>query len=81
MRKITNEIWELQKFGSDRLAKYMRCLFQAMLPCNPDYPLRIIEEVEMFVKEAAQVKSLVLITFRHVTDTDPRVTRLSPIMR
>ncbi|KAH7021231.1 meiosis protein SPO22/ZIP4 like-domain-containing protein [Microdochium trichocladiopsis] len=54
LRKLANEIWALERFNVDRVAKYMRCLLQAMLPCNPDYPLRIIEEVVRFVKEAAE---------------------------
>lgn len=54
LRRIVNEIWLLEKFEVDKLAKYMRCLLQTTLS-DADLPLRVVEEVIHLAREANKV--------------------------
>lgn len=44
MRKLVNEIWVLESFDALKLAKYTRCLFQAMLPLDDGLAMRLLDE-------------------------------------
>ena len=55
LRRIVNEIWLLERFEVDKLAKYMRCLLQTTLASDADLPLRVVEEVIHLAREASQV--------------------------
>ncbi|KAK0652121.1 meiosis protein SPO22/ZIP4 like-domain-containing protein [Cercophora newfieldiana] len=44
MRKIINEIWVLESFDAQKLAKYTRCLFQATLPLDDKLAMRLLDE-------------------------------------
>lgn len=55
LRRIINEIWFLERFEVDKLAKYMRCLLQTTLATDADLPLRVVEEVIHLVREVNKV--------------------------
>lgn len=44
MRKIVNEIWDLESFDAVKLAKYTRCLFQATLPLDDSLAMKLLQE-------------------------------------
>ncbi|KAA8629884.1 hypothetical protein SMACR_04082 [Sordaria macrospora] len=44
MRKIVNEIWDLESFDAVKLAKYTRCLFQATLPLDDTLAMKLLQE-------------------------------------
>ncbi|KAJ4405152.1 sporulation-specific protein 22 [Neurospora sp. IMI 360204] len=44
MRKIVNEIWDLESFDAVKLAKYTRCLFQATLPLDDILAMKLLQE-------------------------------------
>ncbi|KAI0008433.1 meiosis protein SPO22/ZIP4 like-domain-containing protein [Xylariaceae sp. FL0662B] len=51
LRKIINEVYSLDHFNLEKLAKYMRCLLKATLSSEPEYPLKIIEETSKLDQE------------------------------
>ncbi|KAI1866259.1 uncharacterized protein JN550_007647 [Neoarthrinium moseri] len=51
LRTIINEIWKLEGFDINKLAKYLRCLTQATLP-DKDLSLGLIKETCDYVKRA-----------------------------
>lgn len=56
MRVVINEIWALEQFAVEKLAKYMRCLFQATLPLDDDLGLGLMEEFCEWTSEASKVR-------------------------
>ncbi|KAI1422777.1 meiosis protein SPO22/ZIP4 like-domain-containing protein [Xylaria sp. FL1777] len=56
MRELVNQIWTLEQFGDEKLAKYMRCLLKATLSMEHKIPLNLIEEISTMVKELANKK-------------------------
>ncbi|EGZ70182.1 SPO22-domain-containing protein [Neurospora tetrasperma FGSC 2509] len=44
MRKLVNEIWDLESFDAVKLAKYTRCLFQATLPLDDTLAMKLLQE-------------------------------------
>ncbi|KAI3327671.1 SPO22-domain-containing protein [Xylariaceae sp. AK1471] len=50
MRELVNQIWELEHFDTENLAKYMRCLLKATLPMEHKIPLHLIEEICTMIK-------------------------------
>ncbi|KAI3341252.1 meiosis protein SPO22/ZIP4 like-domain-containing protein [Ustulina deusta] len=56
IRELVNQIWTLEHFGDEKLAKYMRCLLKATLPMEHKIPLNLIEEISTMVKELASKK-------------------------
>jgi len=57
MRLIVNEIFELENFDSARLVKYMRCIFQAVLPTDDGLALQLLDQALQLAREGAQVCS------------------------
>ncbi|KAI0205435.1 SPO22-domain-containing protein [Astrocystis sublimbata] len=45
MRDLINQIWALENFGNEKLAKYMRCLLKVTLPMEHGIPLNLIDEI------------------------------------
>ncbi|GJN84559.1 hypothetical protein PLIIFM63780_008119 [Purpureocillium lilacinum] len=77
MRLIVNEIFELENFDSARLAKYMRCIFQAVLPTDDGLALQLLDQALQLAREGAQLCTpfpalelewLVASTFNHAVD-------------
>ncbi|KAJ0124698.1 Testis-expressed sequence 11 protein [Diaporthe amygdali] len=52
LRKIINEISALQDRDSSKLAKYTRCLFQAVAPSNDDLAGRLLDEACRMTSDA-----------------------------
>lgn len=55
MRLIINEIYLLEGFDNERLAKYIRCLFKAILPLDDRLALQVIEQAVKVAREGSQV--------------------------
>ncbi|KAJ2995371.1 hypothetical protein NUW58_g1292 [Xylaria curta] len=56
MRELINEIWTLENFDNEKLARYMRCLLKVTLPMEHKIPLNVIGEISAMVKQLAQKK-------------------------
>ncbi|SPJ87099.1 related to transcription factors [Fusarium torulosum] len=56
MRLIINEIFSLEQFDNQRLAKYIRCMFQAVLPLNDDLALQVVEQAVQIAREGSQMQ-------------------------
>ncbi|OAA44090.1 Meiosis specific protein SPO22 [Beauveria brongniartii RCEF 3172] len=56
LKSIVNEIFALENFTSDRLAQYLRCMVQVLLPMTDDSAARdILEQAVQVAHEAKQV--------------------------
>lgn len=55
MGLIINEIFELEQFDSEKLAKYIRCLFQATLPLDDSMAIQLIDQAIDIAQEGQQV--------------------------
>jgi hypothetical protein len=55
MRLIVNEIFSLEEFDNQRLAKYMRCMFQAILPLDDNLAFQVVEQAVQIAREGSQV--------------------------
>ncbi|KAM0739654.1 hypothetical protein ACQRIT_004838 [Beauveria bassiana] len=56
LKSIVNEIFALENFTSDRLAQYLRCMVQVLLPMTDDGAARdILEQAVQVAHEAKQV--------------------------
>ncbi|KAI1388233.1 SPO22-domain-containing protein [Hypoxylon trugodes] len=53
LRKIINHIFSLEYFDNGKLAKYLRCLLKATLASEPEFPLKIMEDICRLVKQCA----------------------------
>jgi hypothetical protein len=53
MRGIISEMSVLEQADFSRLTKYIRCLFQAMLPVSEDRALQLVGEVVVMAEEAS----------------------------
>ncbi|KAI8961072.1 SPO22-domain-containing protein [Daldinia sp. FL1419] len=56
LRKIVNQIFSLERFNNEKLAKYLRCLLKATLASEPEHPLSIMEDICRLVKQCASSK-------------------------
>ncbi|KAI1210704.1 uncharacterized protein F4807DRAFT_56418 [Annulohypoxylon truncatum] len=56
LRKIINYIFSLERFDSEKLAKYLRCLLKATLASDPEFPLKIMEDICRLVKQCADTQ-------------------------
>ncbi|RWA09852.1 hypothetical protein EKO27_g5250 [Xylaria grammica] len=56
MRELVNQMWTLEHFGGEKLAKYMRCLLKATLPMEHNISLNLIKEISTMVKQSASRK-------------------------
>ncbi|KAK7920786.1 hypothetical protein PG985_008808 [Apiospora marii] len=57
LRVLINEIWRLECFDIQKLAKYMRCLVQVTLSSKTELSVNVAEYVCRYVKEAASTKT------------------------
>lgn len=56
LKSIINEVFTVENFKSDRLAQYLRCMVQALLPMADDGPAReILDQAIQVAEEAKQV--------------------------
>lgn len=55
MRLIVNEIYELQDFDGEKLAKYIRCMVQAVLPLDDTLALQLVDQALQIAREGHQV--------------------------
>ncbi|KAI0843290.1 meiosis protein SPO22/ZIP4 like-domain-containing protein [Hypoxylon sp. FL0890] len=51
LRKIINQIFSLEQFDNEKLAKYLRCLLKVTLVLEPEFPLKIMEDICRLVKQ------------------------------
>ncbi|KAH7257673.1 meiosis protein SPO22/ZIP4 like-domain-containing protein [Fusarium tricinctum] len=56
MRLIINEIFSLEQFDNQRLAKYIRCMFQAILPLNENLALQVVDQAVQIAREGSQMQ-------------------------
>ncbi|KAL1892941.1 sporulation-specific protein 22 [Ceratocystis pirilliformis] len=77
LQLIINEIWKLEQFDSAKLAKYMRCLFQVVLPYSEDLALQTLNNVLTIAKEGPakstifppdELEWITIMAFNHATD-------------
>lgn len=55
MRLIINEIFVLAEFDNEKLSKYIRCVYQVILPLDDDLALQLLDEALRLSREGAQV--------------------------
>ncbi|RMJ11073.1 hypothetical protein BHE90_011318 [Fusarium euwallaceae] len=81
MRLIINEIFALEQFDTQRLAKYIRCMFQAVLPLDDTLALQVVEQALQIARECSQMQKpfpteeldwIVVTTFNHALDIHVR---------
>ncbi|KPM36312.1 hypothetical protein AK830_g10246 [Neonectria ditissima] len=77
MRLIINQIFELEDFDNQRLAKYIRCMFQAILPLDDNLALEVVDQALQVAREGSQMQNpfprdeldwVVATTFNHAID-------------
>ncbi|KAF5973420.1 transcription factor [Fusarium bulbicola] len=77
MRLIINEIFSLEQFDNQQLAKYMRCMFQAILPLDDNLAFQVVEQAVQIAREGSQVRKpfpaedldwIIATTFNHAID-------------
>ncbi|OTA08309.1 hypothetical protein A9Z42_0092510 [Trichoderma parareesei] len=77
MRLIINEMFELEYFDYEKLAKYIRCMLQAILGLDDDAALQLVDQAIQIAREgketgtqppSAEVEWLVATTFNHAID-------------
>jgi hypothetical protein len=79
MRLIINQIFKIEKFDCRKLAKYIRCLFQATLPLDDSLALQLLKEALDIARQTAagkdrslfpqeEVEWLVATAFNHAVD-------------
>lgn len=55
MRLIINDIFTLEQFDNEKLGKYIRCMFQAILPLDEVLALQLLDEAAGLARDGAQV--------------------------
>lgn len=55
MRLIINEIFELEEFDYEKLAKYIRCMFQAILGLDDTAALQLVDQAIQIAREGKEV--------------------------
>ncbi|EMT64620.1 hypothetical protein FOC4_g10007298 [Fusarium odoratissimum] len=77
MRLIINEIFSLEQFDNQQLAKYMRCMFQAILPLDDNLAFQVVEQAAQIAREGSQMQKpfpaedldwIIATTFNHAID-------------
>ncbi|KAF4502049.1 transcription factor [Fusarium agapanthi] len=77
MRLIINEIFSLEQFDNQQLAKYMRCMFQAILPLDDNLAFQVVEQAVQIAREGRQMQKpfpaedldwIIATTFNHAID-------------
>ncbi|RFN41036.1 hypothetical protein FIE12Z_13002 [Fusarium flagelliforme] len=78
---IINQIHSLERFDNKRLAKYIRCLFKAILPLDDLLALQVVEQAVTIAREGGQMQSpfpaddldyIIAATFNHSIDMSGR---------
>ncbi|EEU44120.1 uncharacterized protein NECHADRAFT_30505, partial [Fusarium vanettenii 77-13-4] len=81
LRLIINEIFALEQFDNQRLAKYLRCMFHAVLPLDDSLSLQVVEQALQIARECSQMQKpfptdeldwIVVTTFNHALDIHAR---------
>ncbi|KAF7546657.1 hypothetical protein G7046_g9241 [Stylonectria norvegica] len=80
LRLIINEIFTLEEFDNQRLAKYIRCMFQAILPLDDNLALQVVDQALQIAREGSKTKPfpaeeldwMVATTFNHAIDVFAR---------
>ena len=60
LRMIINGIYALEKFDSLKLAKYVRCIFQAILPLDDTLAMQLLDEAIQIACEGKTVSNACL---------------------
>ncbi len=60
MKKIINAAWDLESLDINKLAKYMRCLFQVAMTDNMSVAEELLDQVEAHAADCAEVRYLTL---------------------
>ncbi|PKK50187.1 hypothetical protein CI102_7171 [Trichoderma harzianum] len=77
MRLIINEIFELEEFDYEKLAKYIRCMFQAILGLDDTAALQLVDQAIQIAREgkeagnqlpSSELEWLVATSFNHAID-------------
>lgn len=55
MRFIVNQIFKTEQFDSDKLARYIRCIFQAALPLDDAVAMQVLDQAVDVSRQCAQV--------------------------
>lgn len=55
MKLLIDEIFAVEGFGAERLAKYFRCLFQAILPLDDTLAAQLLDEAIDLARQAFNV--------------------------
>ena len=55
MRSLIDEIFVLENFNNQKLAKYLRCLFHLMMPLDDGMSLQLVDQAIRVAQEGAQV--------------------------
>ncbi|KAJ6786811.1 hypothetical protein PWT90_02639 [Aphanocladium album] len=59
LKSIVNQVFEIEKFDSSRLARYLRCMVQVLLPVAEDFLAReLLEQAMDIAKQAKEVNVL-----------------------
>lgn len=69
MRLIINEMFELQHFDYEKLAKYIRCMFQAILGLDDASALQLIDQAIQIAREGKEVSKQAPVTPPYFTLT------------
>ena len=56
MSLIINQIHAIEDFDCERLAKYVRCVFQATLPLDDTLALQLVDQALDVAKQSQQVR-------------------------
>ncbi|PNY23779.1 Uncharacterized protein TCAP_06278 [Tolypocladium capitatum] len=77
MRLIIDEIFELENFDNEKLARYIRCMVQAIMPLDDTLALQLVDQALQIAREghrvrrpfpSAELEWLVATTFNHAVD-------------
>ncbi|KAI0485651.1 meiosis protein SPO22/ZIP4 like-domain-containing protein [Xylaria cf. heliscus] len=71
LRELINQIWTLENFGNEKLAKYMRCLLKTTLPMEHKIPLNLLEEISAMNKKQfplIDLEWIIITAFNHGVD-------------
>ncbi|KAI1751205.1 meiosis protein SPO22/ZIP4 like-domain-containing protein [Xylaria castorea] len=71
MRELINQIWTLENFGHEKLARYMRCLLKATLPMEHKIPLNLMKEISAMNKKhfpPMELEWIIITAFNHGVD-------------
>ena len=76
MQLVINEIWIIEDFGVGKLAKYLRCVFQVILPLSSDMAIQLLNKAIELARESTEVRYSLAWTCS--TPSFPRVKGRAP---